>query len=78
MLTTHYLDEAEQLADRVGVIVAGRLVDVGPPATIGGRAQGTALVTYLGPDGIERIRTDQPTAVVAALARLASVARSRS
>jgi ABC-2 type transport system ATP-binding protein len=29
LLTTHYLDEAEHLADRVGVILDGRLVEVG-------------------------------------------------
>ena len=31
VLTTHYLDEAEALADRVGVIAGGRLVEVAPP-----------------------------------------------
>src|SRR4051812_30953166 len=31
LLTTHYLDEAAQLADRVGVLSEGRLVDVAPP-----------------------------------------------
>jgi ABC-2 type transport system ATP-binding protein len=40
LLTTHYLEEAETLADRVAVIVAGRIVAEGPPATLGGRAPG--------------------------------------
>ena len=34
LLTTHYLDEAEALADRVGVIARGRLVEVAVPATL--------------------------------------------
>ena len=38
LLTTHYLDEAEALADRVGVIAGGRLVAVATPAELGGRA----------------------------------------
>jgi ABC-2 type transport system ATP-binding protein len=38
LLTTHYLDEAEQLADRVGVIAGGTLLAVDTPAHLGGRA----------------------------------------
>ncbi|MFC7573777.1 ABC transporter ATP-binding protein [Klenkia terrae] len=38
LLTTHYLDEAEELADRVGVITAGRLVEVAVPAELGAGA----------------------------------------
>jgi ABC-2 type transport system ATP-binding protein len=37
LLTTHYLDEAEQLADRVGVIAGGRLLALDTPARLGGR-----------------------------------------
>ena len=37
LLTTHYMDEAQHLADRVAVIVAGRIVARGTPATLGGR-----------------------------------------
>ncbi len=36
-LTTHYMDEAERLADRIAVIVAGQIVAEGTPATLGGR-----------------------------------------
>jgi len=46
VLTTHYLDEAEQLADRVGVIINGQLVEVGTPREIGGRERALARVTF--------------------------------
>ena len=36
-LTTHYMEEAEYLADRIAVIAAGRIVAEGTPATLGGR-----------------------------------------
>jgi len=68
LLTTHYLDEAEALADRVAVIAAGRIVEVATPHTLGGRASGAAIVTYDGPDGRRTISTDTPTVVVGQLA----------
>jgi ABC-2 type transport system ATP-binding protein len=37
LLTTHYMDEAEALADRVAVIVDGEIVAEGPPESLGGR-----------------------------------------
>ncbi|MGI8927021.1 MAG: hypothetical protein ACR2HN_10295 [Tepidiformaceae bacterium] len=46
LLTTHYLDEAEQLADRVGVIVAGKLIATGTPGEIGGRHGPAARVSF--------------------------------
>ena len=36
LLTTHYMDEAQNLADRVAVIAAGKIVAEGTPATLGG------------------------------------------
>jgi ABC-2 type transport system ATP-binding protein len=46
LLTTHYLEEAEHLADRVGVIIKGQLAEVGTPMTIGGRERALARVTF--------------------------------
>ncbi len=46
LLTTHYLDEAENLADRVGVIIRGKLVEVGTPLEIGGRERALARVAF--------------------------------
>jgi ABC-2 type transport system ATP-binding protein len=67
LLTTHYLDEAEHLADRVGVIADGRMVEVATPETLGGRGARTARVSWLSPDGVREVRTDEPTAEVARL-----------
>ncbi|MGY1821538.1 ABC transporter ATP-binding protein [Geodermatophilus sp. SYSU D00079] len=68
LLTTHYLDEAEELADRVGVIARGRLVEVAVPRELGGRGQAPAVVSWT-EDGARRTaETDVPTAFVQELA----------
>jgi ABC-2 type transport system ATP-binding protein len=70
VLTTHYLDEAEHLADRVGVIAAGRLVALDTPEALGGRASALATVSW-SHDGERRTeRTASPTRLVAALAEV--------
>ena len=64
LLTTHYLDEAEELADRVAVITAGKIVEVSTPALLGGRSTAKATVSWLGTSGLESEESDNPTAVV--------------
>ena len=51
LLTTHYMDEAQFLADRVAVIVAGKIVAEGPPATLGDRQLARARIRYRPPAG---------------------------
>ena len=46
LLTTHYMDEAQYLADRVAVIAQGRIVAEGTPATLGHRDQAMARIRY--------------------------------
>ncbi len=46
LLTTHYMDEAQHLADRVAVIARGAIVAEGPPATLGGRQLQAATVSF--------------------------------
>ena len=62
LLTTHYMDEAQALADRVAVIVAGQIVAHGPPATIGGRDTAQARIRFALPAG--RTAGDLPFDVV--------------
>ena len=68
LLTTHYLDEAEELADRVAVITAGKIVEVSTPALLGGRSTAKATVSWMGTSGLESEESDNPTAVVNKLA----------
>ena len=52
-LTTHYMDEAEALADRVAVIAAGVIVAEGPPQTLGGREDAPAEIRFRRPPGMD-------------------------
>ncbi|MGF1646209.1 MAG: ABC transporter ATP-binding protein [Kineosporiaceae bacterium] len=70
LLTTHYLDEAERLADRIAVIADGRLVACAPASELGGDLRDSSLVTWhdtQGRSGTER--TTAPTEVVLRLAQ---------
>jgi len=47
LLTTHHLEEAEILADRIGVLLGGRLHDVAEPARLGGRHHAEATIRFV-------------------------------
>lgn len=68
VLTTHYLEEAEALADRVAVINRGKILEIGTPANLGDRATSLARVQWEFNGVMEEQFTDKPTAVVSKLA----------
>jgi ABC-2 type transport system ATP-binding protein len=51
LLTTHYMDEAERLADRIVVVAGGRVVAEGTPSTLAGRDSRPAAITFEMPAG---------------------------
>ena len=53
VLTTHYMDEAQNLADRVAVIARGRIVAEGAPATLAGRDTVRPVLSYRLADGVQ-------------------------
>ncbi|MEY3890532.1 MAG: hypothetical protein RLY62_714 [Actinomycetota bacterium] len=61
LLTTHYLDEAQELADRVGVINNGQLIEVATPSTLGGRNNAPAKVMWVENGVSKEILTSNPT-----------------
>jgi ABC-2 type transport system ATP-binding protein len=60
LLTTHYMDEAEHLADRVAIVVKGRLVAMGTPDEIGRGRSAASVISF-------RLPEDVPVAALPAL-----------
>jgi ABC-2 type transport system ATP-binding protein len=52
MLTTHYMDEVEALADRVAVLNNAEIVAAGTPTSIGGRDSSEVTIRFLLPAGV--------------------------
>jgi ABC-2 type transport system ATP-binding protein len=74
LLTTHYLDEAQALADRVAIIKDGRILAEGAPRELGSEG-GPYLVAFRNGDGeLVELQTEDPTAL---LHELTSAALSR-
>jgi ABC-2 type transport system ATP-binding protein len=69
LLTTHYLDEAEELADRVAVMNHGQVIEISTPALLGGRANAEAIISWRENGTLQQSSTATPTEFVAALAR---------
>jgi ABC-2 type transport system ATP-binding protein len=75
LLTTHYLEEAQALADRVAIIKDGRILAEGPPSELGVGSATRYRVAWRADDGeLQERETDDPTALLhqltsAALAR---------
>jgi ABC-2 type transport system ATP-binding protein len=63
LLTTHYLDEAEQLADRVAVLAQGRIVASGTPSELTGAVPATEI-RYRENGREVVLETDDPTRVL--------------
>ncbi|SDK37532.1 ABC-2 type transport system ATP-binding protein [Nonomuraea maritima] len=68
LLTTHYLDEAEALADRVAVVARGQVVAQGDPHSLGGRTGGQATVSWRENGERRSVRTGIPSRTVIELA----------
>src|SRR5215211_871740 len=72
-LTTHYMEEAQRLADNVAIITGGRIVAEGPPAELGDRERRPAQVSFELPPGVEIAELPAQLDGVRAAGRLATL-----
>jgi ABC-2 type transport system ATP-binding protein len=63
LLTTHYMEEAQQLADRVAVLAAGRIVAEGPPEDLAA-GDADAEVSFAVPAGISAAELPLPNGAI--------------
>ncbi len=75
VLCTHNLDEADRLADRIGVLRKGRLVHVGTPAELRHRLYGRATVVTLAADASEHAQAARGLAFVTEVLVVGAVLR---
>ena len=68
LLTTHYLDEAEALADRVAVINHGQILEVASTSTLGGRDRAETKISWSESGKAHSMMTKTPTSTVQELA----------
>jgi ABC-2 type transport system ATP-binding protein len=64
LLTTHYLEEAAALADRVAVITKGQVAAVDSPARLTAHVNSAATVRWMEGDEFHQEKTDQPTELI--------------
>ena len=67
LLTTHYLDEAEALADRVAVMNKGEIIEVSTPASLGGRAEAQAKIIWREGGVVKSEESASPTEFIKSL-----------
>jgi ABC-2 type transport system ATP-binding protein len=73
--TTHYMEEAERLCDRVGILDRGRLLDLGSVPDLIVRHGGKSVLTVEGGDGEVRIETNDPLAELKEVMKKEELAR---
>lgn len=67
LLTTHYLDEAQALADRVAVMLKGKIIEIATPELLGGRADALARVSWSEGGATHQTEGANPTDFIAQL-----------
>jgi ABC-2 type transport system ATP-binding protein len=72
-LTTHYMDEAQYLANRVAVIAQGRIVAEGPPDSLAGRDTAATIIRFSAPEGDHELPPSIQVAPPVAGSRLTEV-----
>jgi ABC-2 type transport system ATP-binding protein len=68
VLTTHYMDEAQYLADRICVIAAGEVVAEGAPETLRARTEQRTRIRFELPPGLDAATLPVPVVVEAGVA----------